>query len=82
LVYRVDEREDAVATVDEPVTVLPADARLEQRGIEYLVQLGAKLGLHRIGPAGRALDIQGDYGPMTRQPGGPKRIWPREHARH
>ena len=71
LVHRVDEREDAVAAVHEPVTVLPVDARLERRGVEHLVHRAAELGLHQIGPAGRALDVEGDYGPVTgcRQPG-------------
>lgn len=62
LVHRVDEREDAVAAVDEPVTVLPADARLEQRCVEHLVQRAAELGLHWIGSAGRTLDSR----PSTR----------------
>jgi hypothetical protein len=78
----VDEREDTVAAIDEPVTVLPVDARLEQRCVEHLVQRAAELGLHRIGPAGGALDVEGDYGPVTGQPGSRERLCPREPARH
>lgn len=78
----MDEREDAVAAVGEPVTVLPADARGEQGRIEELVQLPAELRLDRIGPAGGTLDIQRDDSPVTRQPGGRERLCSREHARH
>jgi len=45
----VDEREEAVAAVGEPVTVALADSRRAQCLVEQLVDLAAELGLDRIG---------------------------------
>jgi hypothetical protein len=49
LVDRADEREDAVAAVGEPVSVVTADPGREQCRVEELVELGAGLGLDRSG---------------------------------
>ena len=69
LVDWVDEREEAVAAVGEPVTMAPVDARRAQRLIEQLVDRAAQFGLDRIGAAGGLLDVDGDDGPVPRQAG-------------
>jgi hypothetical protein len=63
----VDEGEEAVAAVSEPVAMAPVDARRAQRLVEQLVERAAEFGLDRIGAAGGLLDVDGDDGPVPRR---------------
>lgn len=49
LAYLVDEREEAIATVDELVALARVDSRSAQRRVEQLVEHGPEFGFHRIG---------------------------------
>jgi len=66
LFHGVDESKDAVATVNEWVTMRRVDFRQAQRLIEQLINLVAKLGLNRIGTGGGLLDVERDDGPVMR----------------
>jgi len=82
LFHGVDESKDAVATVNEWVTMGRVDFRQAQRLIEQFIDLVAKLGLNRIGTGGGLLDVERDDGPVMRQTN--CREWfhqviPREH---
>jgi hypothetical protein len=57
LVYRVDERQETVATVNVPVAMALADSCRAQRRVEQLVRLVPQLGLHGIRAASGAFDI-------------------------
>src|ERR1017187_3742615 len=65
LVCLVDQREQAIAAVGEPVAAARADSRRAQRRIEQLVEHGPELGLDRIGPAGRTFYVQRDHDPAA-----------------
>lgn len=67
LVHGPDEREDAVAAVDERVTIASVDSRGAQCFVEQLVYLAAQLRFDRIRSAGGLLDIERDDRPVTRQ---------------
>ncbi len=67
LVDRVDERQDAVAAVDEPVAVPLVDARRAQRSLEQLVGLVPELALDGIRAGGGTLDVQCHDGTVARQ---------------
>ena len=47
LVYRVDERQQAVAAVNVPVAMALADSRRVQRRVKELVGLVPEFGFHR-----------------------------------
>ena len=67
LVNRVDEGQDAVTPVDEPVAMALVDACLAQRRFEQLVGLVPQLALDGIRAAGGTLDIQCHDGTVMRQ---------------
>jgi hypothetical protein len=67
LVDRVYEGEDAIAPVYEPVTMALVDSCRAQRRVEQLVELGAKQGLHGIGPVGGTFDVERDNGSVAGQ---------------
>lgn len=81
LVDGVDEGEEPVAAIGEPVAMVPVDARRAQRLAEQVVEGAAELGLNRVGAAGGLLDVDGDDRPVPRQAG--RRRGPvRERAGH
>jgi hypothetical protein len=67
LVHRMNEGQDAITAVDEPVVPTLADARRAQRPLEQLVGLIPELSLNGIGAAGRTLDVQRDDRTVMRQ---------------
>jgi hypothetical protein len=69
LVDRMNEREDAVSPVNEPVVVALVDARPAQRHLEQLVGLIPELALDGIGTAGGSLNVQRDNRTVLRQAG-------------
>jgi hypothetical protein len=60
----MDEREEAVAPVGEPVPVAGLDSRRAERGVEQRVHRLAEFGLDVIRAAGGALDVEGDDGSL------------------
>jgi hypothetical protein len=69
LVHRVDERQDTIATVDEPVAIAFVDSRRAQRRVEHPVGLVSELGLNGVGTDGGTLYVQRNDGPVTGQSG-------------
>jgi hypothetical protein len=67
LVDRVYEGEDTVTSVYEPVTMALVDSCRAQRRMEQLVELGAKHGLHGIGPVRGTFDVERDDGSVAGQ---------------
>jgi hypothetical protein len=64
-VGRVDESQEAVAPVAEPVPVAGLDTRRTQRRVEQVVYGRAEFGLDRVGAAGGILDVERDDGPLA-----------------
>jgi len=63
----MNEGQDAVTSVHEPVVMAAVDARFAQRRFEQLVGLAPELTLDGVGAAGGTLDVQCDDGPVARQ---------------
>jgi len=66
LVCPVDQCEQAIAAVDEPVAATGMDSRRAQRCVEQLIEHGPQFSLHPIGAAGGPLDVQRDDDPAAR----------------
>jgi hypothetical protein len=74
LVNRIYESENAVASIDEPVTMLLVDSSRTQCRIEQFIYLSAELGLNGVGTASRPFDVERNYGPVMRQTSRARRL--------
>ena len=75
--HRMDQRQEAVAPVGEPVPVAGLDARRAQRCVEQRVHRLAEFGLDVIRAASGALDVEGDDGSLM-SPGPARQTVPGE----
>jgi hypothetical protein len=73
----MDEREEAVAPVGEPVPVAGLDSRRAQRGVEQRVHRLTEFGLDVIRAAGGALDVERGDGSLM-SPGSAQQTVPGE----
>lgn len=70
LVHRVDERQETIAAVDEPVAIAFVDSRREQRRVEHLIGLVSELGLDGVGTAFLAGSLYVGWFPLAGLPVG------------